>query len=100
MNKQEKIETFCTELEYIKDADIKKFTEEMIARLPDYFFEVGASSSGRYHPKYALGEGGLVRHTISAVRIALELFRRNIYGKLLCCILARSGNKHNTVYSL
>ena len=46
----------------------------MINKLPEYFFEVPASSTGKYHPSFSLGEGGLLRHTKAAVRIAVELF--------------------------
>lgn len=49
---------------------ILAFMEECV---PDYFYVVPASSSGKYHPTYALGEGGLVRHTIAAVTIAEDL---------------------------
>lgn len=42
--------------------DIAKFTIEVLKQVPSYFYIVQASSSGRYHPTYALGEGGLVRH--------------------------------------
>lgn len=38
-----------------------------------YFWSVPASSSGKYHPSYALGEGGLVRHTLAALLIAEDL---------------------------
>lgn len=69
-----KVETFKTELEFISSQEIKDFAIVMIGKLPDYFFKVPASSTGKYHPQYALGEGGLVRHTKSAVRIAKELF--------------------------
>ena len=31
--------------------------------VPDYFWTAPASSSGKYHPKWELGVGGLVRHT-------------------------------------
>ncbi len=62
-----------TEIDYIKSPRIKKACEEMIKLLPDYFFEIAASSTGKYHPEYALGEGGLLRHTKAAVRIAVEL---------------------------
>ena len=65
-----KIDVFKNELNYIKDVRVKKSCSELINLLPDYFFEVGASSSGKYHPNYALGKGGLVRHTKAAVRIA------------------------------
>lgn len=64
---------FTKELEYIKSDRIKKACLEMINLLPDYFFEVPASSTGKYHPEYALGDGGLLRHTKAAVRIAYEL---------------------------
>ena len=64
---------FKIELGYIKSERIRKACIEMIKLLPDYFFELEASSTGKYHPEYALGKGGLVRHTKAAVRIAFEL---------------------------
>ena len=70
-----KAEVFEYELSFIKNLQIKEFTIKALEILPDYFFEVAASSSGKYHPSYALGKGGLVRHTKAAVRIAIELFR-------------------------
>ena len=53
---------------------------EMIELLPDYFFEIPASSTGKYHPDYALGKGGLLRHTKAAVRIAYELLGDECIG--------------------
>ena len=41
--------------------------------LPDYFFSVSASSTGKYHPSFSLGNGGLLRHTKVVVKIAYEL---------------------------
>ena len=73
----EKIEVFKNELDYIANNDIKESLSIMINNIPDYFFTIPASSTGRYHPSYALGDGGLVRHTKVAVRMAIELF--NIY---------------------
>jgi 23S rRNA maturation-related 3'-5' exoribonuclease YhaM len=64
---------FETELNYIKDEKIRNFTEKAIFLLPDYFFTMAASTSGRYHPKFSLGDGGLVRHTKVAVRIAVDI---------------------------
>lgn len=77
MNKSLK---FSKELEYIKSEKIKKACQKMIELLPDYFFEVPASSTGKYHPEYALGEGGLLRHTKAAVRIAYELLNDPCIG--------------------
>lgn len=64
---------FKVELDYIKNERVRKSCLEMIKLLPDYFFEIEASSTGKYHPEYALGQGGLLRHTKAAVRIAVEL---------------------------
>ena len=70
MNKEE---MFKSELGYIKNDKIKESAKTMINLLPDYFFHEAASSTGKYHPKYALGDGGLLRHTKAAVRFAYEL---------------------------
>lgn len=68
-------EVFNKELSYIKDEKIKKSLITMLDLLPDYFYEVPASSTGKYHPEFTLGNGGLVRHTKAAVRIAYELLQ-------------------------
>lgn len=70
----EKTEVFKKELEYIKNDDIRESAKAMVGLLPDYFFTIAASSTGKYHPMYATGDGGLVRHTKAAVRMAQELF--------------------------
>lgn len=66
---------FTKELGFIINDDIRKFTETALDNLPQYFFECAASSTGKYHPQYALGFGGLVRHTKAAVRLANHLFQ-------------------------
>lgn len=70
----EKSEIFKRELCYINDEAIRNSLSIMIEKIPDYFFKIEASSTGKYHPSYALGEGGLVRHTKAAVRMAKELY--------------------------
>lgn len=69
-----KVETFKKEIEYIKNERYKESIITLINLLPDYFFEVPASSTSKYHPACSLGKGGLVRHTKVAIRIAYELF--------------------------
>jgi len=69
-----KHETFNIELSYIKDDRIRKSCETILDILPDYFYEIPASSTGKYHPSFSLGEGGLVRHVKVATRIANDLF--------------------------
>ena len=68
-----KVEKFKTEINYIKDTNIRKDLRKLISMLPDYFFEVPASSTGKYHPEFASTLHGLVKHTKVAVRIAYEL---------------------------
>ena len=65
---------FKKEINYIKNKRIQNSLITMLDKLPDYFYEVPASSTGKYHPEFSLGKGGLVRHTKAAVRIAIELF--------------------------
>ena len=69
-----KVEVFENELVYIENEDIRDSLRTMIEKIPDYFFTIPAASTGKYHPKYAQGEGGLVRHTKAAVRMAYELY--------------------------
>ena len=67
-------EKFNKEINYIKDNDIKNSLITILDLLPDYFYDIPASSTGKYHPEFTLGKGGLVRHTKVAVRLAVELF--------------------------
>lgn len=73
----EKSEIFNKEISYIKDIKHKQSIKILINLLPDYFFEIPASSTGKYHPEFASGEGGLVRHTKVAVNMAKTLFDNN-----------------------
>lgn len=69
----DKVSYFNKEYNYIKDDKIREDLKYLVSNLPDYFFEIEASSTGKYHPKFASGNNGLVRHTKVAVRIAYEL---------------------------
>ena len=71
---KKKTSFFEKELEYINNERYKKSAMTLIELLPDYFFSVPASSTGKYHPSFSLGDGGLLRHTKAAVRMANELF--------------------------
>ena len=78
MNSSERIELFQRELSYISDNKVKEFAKILLTEADDYFFEVPASSSGKYHPKFALGDGGLVRHTKAVAYFLNELLRPSI----------------------
>lgn len=71
---------FDQEVNFIKDDRLASSLRKLILLLPDYFFEVPAASTGKYHPSFAQGDGGLVRHTKVAVRIAYELLQNPLIG--------------------
>ena len=80
LDTKSKIECFETEISYIKNKNYIESFKTLIDLIPDYFFEVPASSTGKYHPKFSLGDGGLLRHTKAAVRIAYELLNDPCIG--------------------
>lgn len=69
----EKVNYFDKEYAYIKDDNVREDLKQLVSKLPDYFFEIPASSTGKYHPAFASTTHGLVKHTKVAVRIAYEL---------------------------
>ncbi len=52
-----------------------EFSKYFLDKLPEYFFTMPASTTGKYHPKYGLGEAGLLRHVKATIKIADSLFR-------------------------
>lgn len=102
MNSKERINYFKDELVQIKQMNVKKFVARTLTKLPKYFFEVAASSTGKYHPTYCLGPQGLLRHTKAAVKIALELFNNENaapffdYEKdcIIAALILHDGLKH------
>ena len=78
----------------------------LIDMLPDYFFEIPASSTGKYHPEFAACEKGLVKHTKVAVKIANEIISTetigNVFSKdekdlILISLLLHDGLKEGIV---
>lgn len=81
MTNEVKIAVFENELNLIKDDRLRDFVKDyLLYEVPDYFWEIGASSSGKYHPKFSQNKGGLVRHTKAVVKFADELLRVNQFG--------------------
>ncbi|MBP5678922.1 MAG: hypothetical protein J6X28_03745 [Bacilli bacterium] len=78
MNKEE---MFVEELSYIENPDYKEALTNIIQMLPEYWYHEAASSTGKYHPEYALGEAGLLRHSKAAMRIGYELLSDPSIGK-------------------
>lgn len=101
----EKIEYFNKEYSYIKDNKKREDVKYLVNKLPDYFFEIPASSTGKYHPSFASSENGLVKHTKVAVRIAKELldnpglnnFKDNEKDIIIMAIILHDGCKSGIV---
>ena len=70
----EKIMAFSEYVHKISSKEKITFIEKTLDMAPDYFWYIPASSSGKHHPSFAQGEGGLVRHTIATLMIANQLF--------------------------
>lgn len=67
-------------LNTIVSDDIREFAEVLLNDMPQYIWEVGASSTGKYHPAYSLGVGGLMRHQIAVVRFLNFFFELEQYS--------------------
>ena len=77
----EKSKFFEREINLIQSEDYRSFIRYYLdEHVPDYFWEIGASSSGKYHPVFSQGIGGLVRHTKAVVMFAEELLRMSSYA--------------------
>ena len=99
---------FEVELSYIKDERLKENARILLDLLPDYYYEIPASSSGKYHPDFATGNKGLIRHTKVAVRIAKEIldleltneeFTANEKDLILITLLLHDGVKSGYEHS-
>lgn len=69
-------------LSTIVNEDIREFAKVLVEGLPNYIWEVGASSTGKYHPTYSLGVGGLMRHQIAVVRFLNYFFELEQYATI------------------
>lgn len=91
MNRADKIAMFSKEIGGITDEGLRNLATEIIACADDYFFTIPASSSGKNHPPFALGEGGLVRHTkcvVYMVKCLCESFNIDEYKRDMLIIAA------------
>lgn len=76
---------FEKELNYISNRHLRNIVINTLNVSPDCIVHIPASSSGKYHPAYSLGEGGLMRHIKAAIGIArsmieIDIFKNFIFG--------------------
>ena len=68
-------ELLSYEVAQIDDYNIREFVKMTLDTVDPIHRIKPASSTGKYHPKYASGEGGLIRHIKVTVRNVIELIR-------------------------
>ncbi len=69
----DRLKVFEVELNYIKNPKIRKFTEEVLKEVPEYFWTIPASSTGKYHSPICRDKCGLIKHTKMCIRFAVEI---------------------------
>lgn len=82
-------------IDTIENEDLKELALELIKTIPSYFYQVPASSTGKYHPEYALG-GGLYRHTLALCRIMNHIFEVSNYTSRDKDLMRIAGMMHDT----
>lgn len=103
----DKTEVFNEQLKQFETEDIKEFTSICIKGIPDYFYEIPASSSGHHHSEVDCLEHGLLYHTISGFKILnyiLEIDKMNSIFKfdarmrdmMRCAILLHDSYKQGS----
>lgn len=60
-------------LSLISSTDIRWKVRKIWNNAPTYFFHDAASSSGKYHPDFDLGDGGVMRHSLLVAYFAHEI---------------------------
>ena len=80
---EERLKFIQPVLDTFENEDIKEFAIVLLDDVPDYIWHVGASSTGKYHPAYSLGEAGLMRHQIAVVRFLNFFLELEQYGSKL-----------------
>ena len=104
MTSSEKIDLFEKEIAYMEIENIKDFFKKAITLVPDYFFEVPAASSGKFHSVLECGFGGLVYHTRSVAKVANYLVNLEQYKSkldeverdcVICAALLHDCLKHD-----
>lgn len=73
--KQKAVEMFADIRDEVKDENLQKLYDKAWEALPDYWFLKPASSTGKYHPRFANGELGLAKHSLYAVEVWKYLWK-------------------------
>jgi hypothetical protein len=66
-------EALVMEVGTIVDMDLRAFVFKALEKVPETFWEIPASSTGKHHPEQSNGPGGLVRHILAGLYFVREL---------------------------
>jgi len=87
-------ELFNREINFIKNEHMRNIVANTLDAAPECIQEIPASSSGKYHPEYSLGNGGLSRHIKATVGFAFSL----IDSKVLEGFLKKEVDEYSNIY--
>ena len=75
-------ELFEKEIAYISNETLQNIVKDTLDAAPECIQTIPASSSGKFHPKADLGEGGLVRHVKAVTAIAKTMIDTDIFKNI------------------
>lgn len=75
-------ELFEKEIAYISNETLQNIVRDTLDAAPECIQTIPASSSGKFHPKADLGEGGLVRHVKTVTAIAKSMIDTDIFKNI------------------
>lgn len=87
-------ELFTKEIGFITDETLQKIVADTLDASPECIQIIPASSSGKYHPKADLGDGGLVRHIRTVTAIAKCMIDTDIFKNMA---LGVGANDYETI---
>lgn len=78
---EKKSDFFEREIQNLESIDLQDFARFFFNEyVGAWFWKSGASASGKYHPEFTKGEGGLVRHTRAVAMVCEELLKMSSYA--------------------
>ena len=76
-------EIFKKDIKFIKSKHLQKIVANTLDASPECIQYIAASSTGKYHPEFSFGTGGLVRHIKATVGFAYALIEAGVLEGLL-----------------
>ena len=79
----DKSNVFKLELSQIKNTELRNAIIDYFENcVPDYFWTMPASTTGKYHPDQDTGDGGLARHSRMVTQVAIAMMQLEMWSAL------------------